>query len=103
MSEEQLKAFLDALQGDTALQERLKAAADTDAVVALAREAGFAISKAEMLKVHGVQQTWELSDEELESAAGGTGCGDVQPGALAYTVCMNASSPQVAPAGFCTR
>ena len=36
MSEEQLKAFLDALQGDTLLQERLKAAADADAVVALA-------------------------------------------------------------------
>ena len=70
MSEEQLKAFLDALQGDTLLQERLKAAADVDAVVALAKEAGFAISKAEVLKAQA-QQTTELSDEELEEVAGG--------------------------------
>jgi predicted ribosomally synthesized peptide with nif11-like leader len=70
MSEEQLKAFLDALQGDTLLQERLKAAADADAVVALAKEAGFAISKAEVLKAQA-QQTTELSDEELEEVAGG--------------------------------
>jgi predicted ribosomally synthesized peptide with nif11-like leader len=69
MSEEQLKAFLDALQGDTALQERLKAAADTDAVVALAREAGFAISQAE---IEAAQQNMELSDKELERVAGGT-------------------------------
>jgi predicted ribosomally synthesized peptide with nif11-like leader len=70
MSEEQLKAFLDALQGDTLLQERLKAAADADTVVALAKEAGFAISKAEVLKDQA-QQTTELSDEELEEVAGG--------------------------------
>ena len=70
MSEEQLKAFLDALQGDTLLQERLKAAADADAVVAVAKEAGFAISKAEVLKAQA-QQTTELSDEELEEVAGG--------------------------------
>ncbi len=73
MSEEQLKAFLDALQGDTALQERLKAAADSDAVVALAREAGFALSEAETRKAQA-QQTLELSEEELEGVAGGTNC-----------------------------
>ena len=44
MSEEQLKAFLEKVQGDTRLQEKLKAAADSDAVLAIAKEAGFEIS-----------------------------------------------------------
>ena len=44
MSEEQLKAFLDKVKGDTSLQEKLKAAADSDAVLAIAKEAGFSIS-----------------------------------------------------------
>lgn len=67
MSEEQLKAFLEAVKADTGLQERLKEeGADP---VAIAKEAGFDISKAEW---HGqVRQTLPLSDEELESVAGG--------------------------------
>ena len=40
MSEEQLKAFLEKVKGDTSLQEKLKAASDADAVVAIAKEAG---------------------------------------------------------------
>ena len=36
MSEEQLKAFLEAVKADAGLQEKLKAASDTDAVVAIA-------------------------------------------------------------------
>ena len=44
MSEEQLKAFIAKLQADTSLQEKLKAAADGDAVVAIAQEAGFSIA-----------------------------------------------------------
>ena len=34
MPEEQLKAFIETVQGDTSLQEKLRAAADSDAVVA---------------------------------------------------------------------
>ena len=37
MSEEQLKAFLEKVKADTSLQEKLKAAADNDAVVAIAK------------------------------------------------------------------
>jgi predicted ribosomally synthesized peptide with nif11-like leader len=70
MSEEHLRAFLKAVQGDSALQERLKAAEDLDAVVAIAKEAGFSISKAEMLEAEE-QQAFEFSDEELENVAGG--------------------------------
>jgi predicted ribosomally synthesized peptide with nif11-like leader len=36
MSEEQLKAFLEAVKADAGLQEKLKAASDADAVVAIA-------------------------------------------------------------------
>ena len=66
MSEEQLKAFLEDVKADEGLQEQLKAAADTDAVVAIAKAAGFAISAEELQRAPA-----ELSDEELEGVAGG--------------------------------
>ena len=66
MSEEQLKAFLEKLKADTNLQEKLKAAADSDAVLAIAKEAGFSIS-ADVLK----SAQSEISEEELEGVAGG--------------------------------
>ena len=44
MSEEQLKAFLEKVKGDTSLQQKLEAAANTDEVIAIAQEAGFMIS-----------------------------------------------------------
>ena len=50
MSEEQLKAFLEKLKADTSLQEKLKAAADSDAVLAIAKEAGFSISDDDLKK-----------------------------------------------------
>ena len=66
MSEEQLKAFLEKVQGDTRLLEKLKAAADADAVAAIAKEAGFSISADDINKAQS-----ELSDEELEGVAAG--------------------------------
>ena len=66
MSEEQLKAFLEKAQGDTSLQEKLKAAADANAVLAIAKEAGFSISADDLTKAQS-----ELSDQELEGVAGG--------------------------------
>ena len=72
MSEEQLSALLAKLKDDAGLQEKLKAAADLDAAVALAKEAGFDVSKADWLK-YQANQTRELSDEELEGVAGGGG------------------------------
>ena len=67
MSEEQLKAFLEKVKADTSLQEKLKVAADNDAVVAIAKEAGFMISAEELKSAQS-----EISDEELEGVAGGT-------------------------------
>ena len=68
MSEDQLKAFLEAVKADTALQEKLKGATDADAVVAIAKAAGFMISAEELKKAQA-----EVSEEELEGVAGGTG------------------------------
>ena len=70
MSEEQLSAFLAAVKADAGLQEKLKGAANLDAAVAIAKEAGFDVSKAAWLK-HQAKQTLELSDEELEGVTGG--------------------------------
>ena len=67
MSEEQLKAFLEAVKADTGLQEKLKAGKDVDAVVEIAKAAGFVISADEIKKSQA-----EISEEELEGVAGGT-------------------------------
>ena len=73
MSEEQLNAFLEKVKGDTTLQEKLNGAADADAVVEIAKEAGFAITAEDIQSMQS--PTAELSDEELEEASGGqSGC-----------------------------
>ncbi|QNI53376.1 nif11-like leader peptide domain protein [Synechococcus sp. BIOS-E4-1] len=66
MSEEQLKAFLEKVKADTSLQEKLKAAADSDAVLAIAKEAGFSISADDLKNAQS-----KVSEEELENASGG--------------------------------
>ena len=68
MSEEQLKAFQAAVKANAGLQEKLKTAGDADAVVAIAKAAGFLIS------AEGLQRAEaEISEEELEGVAGGWG------------------------------
>ena len=80
MSEEQLAALLAKLKDDAGLQEKLKGVADPDAAVALAKEAGIDVSKADWL-MYQASQTPELSDKELEGVRGGamsegaTNCG----------------------------
>ena len=81
MSEEQLKAFLEAVKADTGLQEKLKGATNFDSVMAIAKEAGFMIS-VEELEAAVSARAGKLSDEDLESVAGGRFTGDT---------CMNAS------------
>ena len=46
MTEEQLKALLKMVKGDTSLQEKFKAAASPDAAVEIAKDAGFSITTA---------------------------------------------------------
>ena len=69
MSEEQLSALLAKLKEDVGLREKLQGAGDLDAAAALAKEAGFDVSKADWIKYQA--KTLELSDEELEGVAGG--------------------------------
>ena len=68
MSEEQLEAFLEKVQSDTSLQEKLKAAADANAALASAKEAGFVITAED---IQSMQSATDLSDDELEGVAGG--------------------------------
>ena len=66
MSEEQLKAFMEAVKADAGLKEKLNAAADADAVVVIAKAAGFVISAEELQRAQA-----EISEDELEGVAGG--------------------------------
>jgi predicted ribosomally synthesized peptide with nif11-like leader len=70
MSEEQLTALLAKVKEDVGLREKLKGAADLDAAVAIARDAGFDVSKADWLR-YQAKKILELSDEELERVTGG--------------------------------
>ena len=64
MSEEQLKAFQEAVKADVGLQQKLKEAGDADAVVAIAKAAGFLISAEELQ-----MSREEISEKELEGVA----------------------------------
>ena len=70
MSEEQLNAFLEKVKSDNSLQEKLNGAADADAVVAIAKDAGFTITVED---IQSTRNSSEVSDVELENAAGGYG------------------------------
>ena len=67
MSEEQLKAFMEAVKADAGLQEKVNGAGDdADAVVAIAKVAGFVISAEELARAEA-----EVSEDELAGVAGG--------------------------------
>ena len=69
MSEEQLKAFIEKVKSDTELQDKLNGSGDAVALVEIAKAAGFAITAEDIQSMQS--STVELSDEELEGAAGG--------------------------------
>ena len=48
MSVEQLKAFWEAVEADTSLQEKLRATTDADSIASIAKEAGFEITADEL-------------------------------------------------------
>ena len=66
MTLEQLKAFLAKAKDDQSIQEKLKAAADSDAVLAIAKDAGFIISVDDFKNAQS-----ELTEDELEGVSGG--------------------------------
>ena len=75
MSEQQPTALLAKIKDDAGLREKLQGAADPNAAVAFAKEAGFEVSKAEWLKAQA-SQTLEL--EELSAIAAGGWFGPIQ-------------------------
>ena len=62
MSEEQLKAFLEKVKGDSNLQEKLKAAESPEDVMGIAKEHGHEFTAEKLSK---------LSANELEGFSGG--------------------------------
>ena len=62
MSEEQLKAFLEKVKGDTTLQEKLKGVKSPEDVVSIAKEHGHEFT---------ADKITELSKEELDGVSGG--------------------------------
>ena len=61
-----MKAFLEAASKNEEMKEKLKAAKDNEALIALASEFGFALTEADLTPSEG-----ELSEDELNSVAGG--------------------------------
>ena len=95
MSEEQLKAFLEAVKADAGLQEQLQAAGDADAVVAIAKASGFVISAEELKRAQA-----EVSEEELEGVAGGVLVEGVAGGVFRCPVQVEAVVPPILLGGL---
>jgi len=70
MSLEKFTSELAKIKADTGLVAKLKGAANIDAAVALAKGAGYDVSKEDLLKFKASQDV-ELNDEALEGVAGG--------------------------------
>jgi len=68
MSQDQLQAFGEAVATNSGLQDQLNAAADADAVIEIAKQAGFLISAEDLEQA---QAQTDLSDAELEQVTGG--------------------------------
>lgn len=74
MSIESVKGFYESLTNDQALQERVKSADDSVAIVQIASEKGYDFTDQELERA--MQEAiveGELSEQELEAVAGGTG------------------------------
>ena len=69
MEVEKLKVFQEKVKDDATLLEKLNAAADPNAVVAIAKEAGFSIFADDINKAQS-----ELLEEDLEGVVGGENC-----------------------------
>ena len=78
MSADQLTAFWEAVEADASLQDKLSTSTDgeidtpleVDAVIAIAKEAGFTITTGDLLRADA-QAILELNDDELQEVAGG--------------------------------
>ena len=89
MPPKQISELLAKLNDDVELKGKIEKALDYDAVVAIANEAGFDISKADLIR-NEATQALELSDEDLEGVSGGS---------LTFALCMVAAFGGVAIVG----
>ncbi len=69
MSFDQARAFIEKMKSDEAFRNRILAMEDFDTRLAAASDAGFQFTDAEVKEVQS-----ELSDDELDAAAGGYIC-----------------------------
>ena len=74
MSDDQFKAFIEAVEADAALQEKVQTEASryADAVVAIAKEAGFGITADDVKRAQ-----LAISEDDLEGVTGGVMWGSV--------------------------
>ena len=71
MSKEQLNAFLEKVQGDTSLQEKLNAPTTPEAVIEIAKDAGFSITAEDIQSMQSA--TGEVSDRGAGRSSWWTG------------------------------
>ena len=71
MSKDQLTALDEKVKTDTALRAQLAGAESAEAAVEIAKDAGFSITAEDIQSMQSA--TVELSDDELDAAAGGLG------------------------------
>ena len=69
LPEEQFKKFVELVKSDTAVQDKLKSAADLDAVLTIAKEVGFTFTTDSIGSSSPSKQN--LSEDDLERVAGG--------------------------------
>jgi predicted ribosomally synthesized peptide with nif11-like leader len=73
MSIDDVTAFFDALERDPPLARRFSLSASPDSAAAFAAKEGFEFSPAELLAWLNERYRGELTDDQLEQVAGGSG------------------------------
>ena len=80
MSKEQLKALVEKVASDTELSDKIGAATTAEAVIEIAKAAGFSITSEDIQLLLSLlsevsEEEEELTDDDLENVAGGWGNG----------------------------
>lgn len=75
MSEQGVRALLARLESDQGFRERLEAVPGNDARRQIVLDAGFDVQPSDLPTLRSLAGLQELSDEDLEKVAGGTGTG----------------------------
>ena len=78
MSKEQLKALVEKVASDTELSDKIGAATTAEAVIEIAKAAGFSITSEDIQLLLSLlsevsEEEEELTDDDLENVAGGWG------------------------------